>query len=111
MLSGPARATRGPEMADRLVQAIRRDAEDSNDHGVDELLRLLREQPAGLLRERADAIQRAARSYLSGWPSSAAPLVEVLQLAGRYDLAVELGEELIAAVPDTTEQAIVGSQR
>jgi hypothetical protein len=105
MLSGLAGEVRGPEMTDRLIEAVSRDAEDPADHGLAELLRLLREQPSDLLSERVEAIRQAARRYVPLWPESAAPLVEVLQDIGRYDLAVELAEEIVGAIPDTSEQA------
>lgn len=105
MLTGVARDVSGPEMTDRLIQVVSREIGAPDDHNLDDLLRLLRKQPCELLVQHAQTIREAGRHYHRHWPESAAPLVEILQSAGRFDLAVELAEELVAAIPDTTEQA------
>lgn len=105
LLTGLAREVRGPEMTDRLIEAIARAADEPDDREADGVLRLLREQPPALLADRVDPIRAAARRYLPLWSSEALKLVEVLQVAGCNDEAVALTEEVVAAVPDTTADA------
>jgi hypothetical protein len=106
LLTGPARELHGAEMVARLLEAIRGDAANPDDHGVEDILRLLREQPADILVQHADAISDAARSYLPTWTTRALELVEPLQVCGRHDLAVQLAEQVVAAIPDTAEQTM-----
>ena len=55
-LTGPASDARGPEAADRIIEALTRIAEDPIDRDLDGLLRRLREQPPELIAQRADAV-------------------------------------------------------
>lgn len=104
LVTGPARDHRGPEMVERLVQLIGSE-ENPGDRRSDDVLRLLREQPADILSDRAQHVREAARRYLPLWNTNAAQLVEVLQCVGRNDLALELAEEVVGAIPETTEDA------
>jgi hypothetical protein len=63
---------------------------------------LASERLAGL----SERIVDAARAHLPGDSWEAQRFIEVLQRAGCWSQALELSQEILAAIPDTTEEAV-----
>jgi hypothetical protein len=89
----------------RLLEVLA-DARDLAGQRDDDLLRRLRSLSSERLASLSDRIMDTARAHLPGDTWQAQRFVEVLQRAGCWSEALELSEEILAAIPETTEEAI-----
>lgn len=89
----------------RLLEVVA-DARDRAGRRDDDLLRKLRALESLRLAPLATGIEDAARAHLPDDHRRALRFVEILQRAGRWTQALELSEEIVAAIPNTTEGAI-----
>jgi hypothetical protein len=90
----------------RLLEVLAEDRNGIADRRDEELLRRLRALTSEQLASNVDAIADTARAHLPGDPWKAQRFVEVLQRAGCWSEALELSKEILASIPDTTEEAI-----
>jgi hypothetical protein len=96
-----------PEYAETLVDALQRPEIIHEPNSGDSRLReILYRVPAVLLIPHAAALHDAAMAHLPLNPWSALEYVEVLQRLRLWDEAVQLAEDVVAAVPATIDQAV-----
>jgi hypothetical protein len=96
-----------PAYCDRIIEALGAD-ESSTGGGdrEDELLRRLRDQPTENLLARADRIRELGFSELPRWTAQAIEFLEILEVAGAWEHAEALADEMLKQTPDDTEHAI-----
>ncbi|MBI1814555.1 MAG: hypothetical protein HYR72_06230 [Deltaproteobacteria bacterium] len=96
---------RYPQYADLLLKALTSELLLDPMDDQARCLELLWHVPPSILGGRVNSVVAAARAHLPHLPYRALRYVEVLQQAGLFTEAANLSDEIVLAIPDTTEFA------